>query len=160
MDSRLLGLAALAAAAGVAGVAHAAGAFAPAPVPKTEVGFIRTADRLWAGSMSTLEACVRSRARPRLVALFLPRQPHALRERRGELIGEFLTPAPVAPAVFDRARSCATLAGAAATTPAMLAGGAPGLAKFQAAFSTCMAEHQASQYVGSMTLWIDNQCVW
>jgi hypothetical protein len=142
----------------MAGGAYAADAYTPAP--KTEVGFIRTADRLWAGSMSSLEACVRPRARRRLITLFLPRQHYAVQERRGELIGEFLTPPPVAPAVFDRARACAAAAGSAATTPVMLTGGAPGMAKFQTAFSSCMAEHQAAQYVGSMTLWIDNQCIW
>lgn len=31
---------------------------------------------------------------------------------------------------------------------------------FRSAFSTCMARNHTAQYVGSMTLWIDQACNW
>jgi hypothetical protein len=136
----------------------AAAADAPlVPRPNAEVGFVGMTDRLWAGS-STSEQCVGPRRR-RALPFLQPRQNFAVAERRGELIGEFLDPAP-APHVVATARSCAAVAGDAPTTRILLAGGAAGLTRFQRAFAACMVQHEAGRAVGSMTLWIDNHCNW
>ncbi|WP_374473119.1 hypothetical protein [Phenylobacterium sp.] len=127
------------------------------PRPKTEVGFKGAVDRLWSGSVVT-EQCVTSRRR-RLASLFQPKLRMAAYERRGELIGEFASPAP-APHVVETARRCAAAAGETTTTRTLLAGGPAGFSTFQTAFSACMTERQAGQAVGAMTLWIDNRCDW
>ncbi|HEY8616037.1 hypothetical protein [Phenylobacterium sp.] len=127
------------------------------PRPRVEVGFHGAADRLWTGSMIT-EQCVSPRRR-RALSLLLPRQRYAVEERRGELIGEFLSPAP-APHLVATARSCAAAAGETATTPVMLGGGAAGFSRFRTAFADCMHQRQAADAVGSITLWIDNHCNW
>lgn len=81
-------------------------------------------------------------------------------ERHGELIGEFRSPTPIAPAAVATARACARRAGDQATTPELLLGGAPGFSKFRAAFDACMSDAQAGHSLGSMTLWIDTHCNW
>jgi hypothetical protein len=140
----------------IAGAAEAADA-PHQPRPKTEVGFKGPVDRLWSGRLA-VEPCVTPR-RTRLTELFAPRPRYASAERRGELIGEFMSPAP-APQVVAAARSCAASAGEAATTRALLTEGVAGFSKFQIAFAACMDTRAAGQAVGSMTLWIDSRCDW
>jgi hypothetical protein len=122
---------------------------APAPKP-----VFLASERLWSASLA-LPACVQpvgelpaATARRRVVP----------QERHGELIGEFRSPGPIAPATVATARACAVRAGDQATAPEMLLGGAAGFSKFQAAFDACMGEAHAS--VGAMTLWIDTRCNW
>lgn len=132
--------------------AGAEGAF-----PKTRVGFMGPADRLWEGSVE-LAPC--ARGRPPILRLLLPPRPVARQVRRGEVIAEFSGAAPIAPSTVAQARQCAASAGAAATAPVLLTGGAPGFSKFQSEFSACMTRADAAQAVGSMTLWVDNRCNW
>ncbi|MCR5879423.1 hypothetical protein [Phenylobacterium sp. J367] len=149
---------ALAVSAGAAQAADSGAGVAVAGARATaSVGFEGPSDRLWTG-VSTNEECVGPRRR-RLLSLFQPAQRYAVAERRGELIGEFLTPTP-APQVVAAARSCAAAAGDNATARIMLAGGPTGLVRFQRAFSACMTQHDAGQAVGSLTLWVDNHCNW
>ncbi|MET0274729.1 MAG: hypothetical protein ABW360_17215 [Phenylobacterium sp.] len=124
--------------------------------PKTSVGFIRTADRFWSGAVE-LAPCARPDVRRHRFALITPRFLTASQERRGELIGEILSPPPLARLVAAKARDCASAAG---ESPVLLTQGPAAFSRFRGAFSACMAEQDAAQYVGSMTLWIDNHCNW
>jgi hypothetical protein len=128
-------------------------------VSKASVGFIRTADRFWSGRLE-LAPCARPNVRRNGLALATPRFHAATRERRGELIGEILSPPLMAPLVTAKARDCAANAGETAPAPVLLAEGAAGFSQFHSAFSACMVREDAAQYVGSMTLWIDNDCNW
>jgi hypothetical protein len=150
-----LGKLALAALSGWA-VASCAQAETYESVPKASIGFIRTADRFWSGAVP-LAPCARPNVRRNLFALATPRFLTASQERRGELIGEILSPPPLARLVAAKARDCASSAG---EPPVLLTQGAPAFSRFRNAFSACMAEQDAAQYVGSMTLWIDNHCNW
>ena len=133
-------------------VAAAEGAF-----PKTMVGFQGPSDRLWAGAVE-LPAC--PRPRPRRLSLIAPRHRLALQERRGEVVAEFAGSGPVATTTLVQARQCAARAGEEATPLLLLTGGAPGFSKFQTAFASCMAKADQPAAVGSMTLWVDNDCNW
>jgi hypothetical protein len=128
-------------------------------IPKSSVGFIHTADRFWSGRLE-LAPCARPNVRRNGLALATPRLRAATRESRGELIGEILSPPPMASLVAAKARDCASAAGEAAPAPVLLAQGAAGFSQFHAAFSACMVREDAAQYVGSMTLWIDSDCNW
>jgi hypothetical protein len=147
--------------AALSGLAVASPALAEtySTIPKASVGFIRTADRFWSGRLEPAP-CARPNVRRNAFALATPRLRTATRERRGELIGEILSPPLMAQLVAAKARACAANAGETAPAPALLARGAAGLSQFQAAFSACMVREDAAQYVGSMTLWIDTACSW
>lgn len=111
-------------------------------------------ERLWSASVA-LPACLAPEGElPSLTA----RRRLVVQERHGELVGEFRSPAPIAPATVAVARACAVRAGDQATLPEMLSGGAVGFLKFRAAFNACMGETGAR--VGAMTLSIDTHCNW
>lgn len=128
---------------------------------KVSIGFLRTADTFWTGSMP-LAPCVRSRPRLRrlLVSDVTPRVLTATQERHGELVGELLAPPPLVAAATAAARRCATAATQATGAPALLADGLRGWSRFHAAFAACLVKQHAEAYVGGMTLWVDNRCNW
>jgi hypothetical protein len=66
----------------------------------------------------------------------------------------------MAPKVVAQARSCATEADSATTTYALLSDAERNWGVFRSAFSACLTRNNTAQYVGSMTLWIDQACNW
>lgn len=143
----------------ILGAAAAAGSALPAhsevraTAPKA---VFLASEPLWSASLA-LPACLAPEgALPAVTA----RRPVVFQERHGELVGEFRSPAPIAPAAVAAARACARRAGDQATTPELLLGGASGFTKFRASFDACMAEARASLSVGAMTLSIDTHCNW
>lgn len=119
--------------------------------------FWRPADRLWSGALSP-EACLRSGRKIPLSAS--PRLQAAGFAQSGELIGEILSTPAMAPQVIAQARSCAVEADSATTTQALLTDAQRNWGTFRNAFSACLTRNHTSQYVGSMTLWIDRRCDW
>jgi hypothetical protein len=123
---------------------------------RTEV-FWTPADSLWAGILGP-STCTAGKH----VQAFSPspRLQQATFERRGELVGEILSPAEQAPAVIAQARSCAVEADSATTTQALLTDSNRNWTTFHRAFSACLVRNKTDRYVGSMTLWIDQLCSW
>ena len=155
---RLAGLASLALAAAAATSAKAATteAYAGPAAYRTEV-FWSPAERLWTGGVPA-GACLRSGRRTAH-----PVTPHlqaASYEQDGELIGEIRSAPAMVPVVVAQAKSCAVEADSATTTYALLTDAERNWGVFRGAFSTCMARNNTAQYVGSMTLWIDQRCNW
>jgi hypothetical protein len=66
----------------------------------------------------------------------------------------------MAPLVIAQARSCAVEADSVTTTRGLLTQADRNWGLFRAAFSACLARNNTAQYVGSMTLWIDQRCDW
>lgn len=119
--------------------------------------FWSPADRFWSGGVEP-EQCLRN---GRTAAFSVARRlPAAVYERRGELIGEIRATPTMAPRVVAQAHSCATEADSATTTVALLTDAERNWGVFRTAFSVCMSRNNAAQYVGSMTLWIDQACNW
>jgi hypothetical protein len=105
--------------------------------------FWSPADRLWAGAV-TPGACLVSGKR----GAFAQRTPIAAYEQSGE------------PQVIAQAKSCAVEADSATTTRALVTAAEANWGTFRSAFSACMSRNHEAQYVGSMTLWIDQRCNW
>lgn len=118
--------------------------------------FWNPADRFWSGGLAP-DGCTTAGRR---VPLPAARVRTAIYQQRGELIGEIRAEAARVPAVIAQAHSCATEADSATTTFALLTDADRNWGVFQRAFSTCMSRNNAAQYVGSMTLWIDQRCDW
>ena len=149
--------------AGLALAASAAAASARAatepyegPTAYRTAVFWSPADRLWSGAVAP-QACLRS---GRHVAQSPARVPAAAFEQRGELIGEIRAEPAQAPVVIAQARSCAVEADSATTTRALITEAERNWGLFRNAFSACMTRNNSAQYVGSMTLWIDQRCNW
>ena len=123
---------------------------------RTEV-FWSPADRFWTGGVAA-QACLRSGRKVAYSAV--PRAQEAAFEQRGELIGEIRAAPAIAPKVVAQAHSCANEADSATTTYALLTDAERNWGVFHKAFSSCMARNNTAQYVGSMTLWIDQACNW
>jgi hypothetical protein len=119
--------------------------------------FWSPADRFWSGGIAP-QACLRSGRKAAFSAA--PRLQAAVYEQRGELIGEIRAAPAMAPRVVAQAHSCANEADSATTTYALLTDADRNWGVFRSAFSTCMARNHTAQYVGSMTLWIDQACNW
>lgn len=119
--------------------------------------FWSPADRLWTGGVAA-QSCLRSGRKVALSAA--PRVQAAVYEQRGELIGEIRAEPIVAAKVVAQARSCATEADSATTTLALLTDADRNWGVFRQAFSVCLSRNNTAQYVGSMTLWIDQACNW
>ena len=119
--------------------------------------FWSPADRFWTGGVEP-EQCLKNGKRAAFSAA--PRLQAAVYERRGELIGEIRATPVLAPHVIAQARSCATEADSATTTYALLTDADRNWGVFRNAFSVCMTRNNTAQYVGSMTLWIDQACNW
>ncbi|THD80622.1 MAG: hypothetical protein E7812_07790 [Phenylobacterium sp.] len=131
-------------------------AYAGPAAYRTEV-FWSPAERLWSGGVSP-GACLRSgRRTPHPVT---PRLQAASYEQDGELIGEIRSAPAMVPVVVAQARSCAVEADSATTTYALLTDAERNWGVFHNAFATCMSRNHTAQYVGSMTLWIDQRCNW
>ena len=123
---------------------------------RTEV-FWSPAERLWSGGVPS-GACLRSgRRTPHPVT---PRLQAASYEQDGELIGEIRSAPAMIPVVVAQARSCAVEADSATTTYALLTDAERNWGVFHNAFATCMSRNHTAQYLGSMTLWIDQRCNW
>ena len=140
-------------AAAAAGLALPAQAQGRAAAPKA---VFLASERLWSASLA-LPACL---APEGVLPAITAQRRIVFQERHGELIGEFRSPAPIAPATVATARACALRAGDQATAPEMLLGDASGFRKFRAAFDACMGDARASLSVGAMTLSIDTHCNW
>lgn len=121
--------------------------------------FWNPADTFWAAGADG-EICARGGVRKVSASEALPRLRTALYERRGQLVGEIRSPPSLFSTVVAQARSCANEAGSAATIGGLLKPTPASWSTFHAAFSTCMVRNHAAQYVGSMTLWVDQRCVW
>ena len=119
--------------------------------------FWRPADRFWTGGVAP-QACLRSGRK--VTASGSPRMQAAAFEQRGELIGEIRSAPALAPQVLAQAHSCATEADSATTSYALLTDAERNWGVFHSAFSSCMVRSHTDQYVGSMTLWIDQACNW
>jgi hypothetical protein len=117
--------------------------------------FWSPADRLWAGAV-TPGACLVSGKR----GAFAQRTPIAAYEQSGELVGEIRSTPAHAPQVIAQAKSCAVEADSATTTRALVTAAEANWGTFRSAFSACMSRNHEAQYVGSMTLWIDQRCNW
>lgn len=157
MQLRPVALIAGLALAAVAGASARAEVYPGASAYRTEV-FWAPADRLWSGGIAP-QTCERN-GRHRSLVGAAPRLQAAVYEQRGELIGEIRSEPAQAPKVLAQARSCATEADSATTTEALLRDAGRNWSTFSAAFASCLARNNASQYVGSMTLWIDERCDW
>jgi hypothetical protein len=120
--------------------------------------FWSPADRFWSGGVAP-QACLRT-GRKAAALSAAPRLQAAAYEQRGELIGEIRAAPAIAPRVVAQAHSCATEADSATTTYALLTDADRNWGVFRSAFSTCMRRNNTAQYVGSMTLWIDQACNW
>lgn len=114
------------------------------------------ADRFWTGGLAP-QGCTAAGSRAPLAA---SRVRTAVLQQRGELIGEIRALPAQAPAVIAQAHSCAAEADSATTTQDLLTHAQRNWGVFQTAFSMCMARNKQAQYVGSMTLWIDQRCDW
>lgn len=125
------------------------------PAAYRTVVFWNPADRFWTGGLPP-EACSAAgrQASP------TTRVRTAIYRRRGELIGEIRAEPARAPTVIAQAHSCASEADSATTTYALLTDADRNWGVFQSAFSMCMTRNNQAQYVGSMTLWIDQSCDW
>jgi hypothetical protein len=123
---------------------------------RTEV-FWSPADRFWTGGLAP-QSCLRSGRRAPFGSA--PRLQAAVYEQRGELIGEIRSTPAMAPKVVAQARSCATEADSATTTYALLSDAERNWGVFRSAFSACLTRNNTAQYVGSMTLWVDQACNW
>lgn len=154
--SRAAIVAAFALAAWATSSAASADAYEGASAYRTAV-FWSPADRLWTGALAP-QTCERSGRHGMLGAA--PRLQSAVYEQRGELIGEIRAAPAQAPMVIAQARSCATEADSATTTRGLITEAGRNWATFSTAFHTCLARNNAAQFVGSMTLWIDDQCDW
>jgi hypothetical protein len=119
--------------------------------------FWSPADRLWTGGVAA-QSCLRSGRKAAFSAA--PRVQAAVYEQRGELIGEIRAEPTVAAKVVAQARSCATEADSATTTLALLTDADRNWGVFRQAFSVCLSRNNTAQYVGSLTLWIDQACNW
>lgn len=119
--------------------------------------FWSPADRLWTGGVEP-QSCLRNGRTGGFGAA--ARLQAAMLERSGELIGEIRATPVMAPRVIAQARSCATEADSATTTYALLTDAERNWAVFSKAFTVCMSRNNSAQYVGSMTLWIDQACIW
>jgi hypothetical protein len=119
--------------------------------------FWSPADRLWTGGVP-VQACLRSGRKAAFNAA--PRIQAAVYEQRGELIGEIRAEPTVAVKVVAQARSCATEADSATTTLALLTDADRNWGVFRQAFAVCLSRNNTAQYVGSLTLWIDQACNW
>jgi hypothetical protein len=117
--------------------------------------FWSPADRLWAGAV-TPGACSVAGKRAAAIA----HTPVAAYEQRGELIGEIRSSPAKAPEVLAQAKSCAVEADSATTTRALVTAADANWGTFRTAFSACMTRNHEAEYVGSMTLWIDQRCNW
>ena len=121
---------------------------------RTEV-FWNPADRFWTGGLAP-DGCSAAGRRAAPIA----RVRRAVYQQRGELIGEIRAEPARVPAVVAQAHSCAREADSATTTYALLTDADRNWGVFQKAFSMCMTRNNQAQYVGSMTLWIDQSCDW
>lgn len=123
---------------------------------RTEV-FWTPADSLWEGLLGPA-TCTGGRK----VQSYSPspRLQQATFEHRGQLIGEILSSAEQAPGVIAQARSCALEADSATTTQALLTDSVRNWGTFHRALNACLVRNKTDQYVGSMTLWIDQLCSW
>ena len=119
--------------------------------------FWTAADRIWSGGVPDKACLASGRTLPFTEAQAVR---SAVYSRRGEVIGEFRATAAQTPAVVAQARSCASEADAATTTYALLTEADRSWGVFRQAFAACMSDHQQAQYMGSMTLWIDERCDW
>jgi len=119
--------------------------------------FWSPADRLWSGGVPA-QSCLRSGRKAAYSAA--PRIQAAVYEQRGELIGEIRAAPSLAAKVVAQARSCANEADSATTTLALLTDADRNWGVFRQAFSVCLSRNNTAQYVGSMTLWIDQACNW
>lgn len=113
------------------------------------------AGRIWSGAQGAQRCAPREIEAAGELSLATPLR-RAVFERRGELVAELRSAAPVALVVLDTARTCAARAVDAA--PALLSGGAEPWAGFKSALDSCLAARGAAGQVGSMTLWIDTTC--
>jgi len=150
--------AAILAALALAGVVQSASAepYQGGKAYRTAV-FWSPADRFWTGGVDP-QSCLRNGATGTFGAA--PRLQAAMLERTGELIGEIRATPVMAPKVIAQAHACATEADSATTTYALLTDAERNWGVFSRAFSVCMARNNTAQYVGSMTLWIDQACIW
>jgi hypothetical protein len=128
---------------------------APEPVPRSAVGLPHPAGTIWRGSVA-LAPCARPALRRLILARLTPPVRTAAQERDGELVGEFLAPAPMMAEAARTAQACA----AAAASPALLLDGGRSWPAFHQAFAACMAAQHAETFIGGMTLWVDNRCDW
>lgn len=119
--------------------------------------FWSPADRFWTGGVEGA-ACLRNGRH--VAAPAAPRLQAASYQTTGELIGEIRAAPALASKIVAQAHSCATEADSATTTYALLTDAERNWGIFQSAFSVCMARSNTAQYVGSMTLWIDQACNW
>ena len=126
---------------------------------RASIGFWGPADTFWRGG-AELPPCSRADVRRHAFSVATPRFRAASQERHAELLGEILSPPPMVQLVVAKARACVATPGVSETVSVLLADGGSGFNRFQSAFSACMAGQGAAQYVGSMTLWIDNHCNW
>jgi hypothetical protein len=152
----LAGLALAAAMVGAHAGAATTGAYPGAAAFRTAV-FWSPADRFWTGELAP-GACLRSGRR--LARAVIPRLQAAAYQQTGELIGEIRAEPAMAPVVIAQARRCAVEADSATTTRALLTAAERNWGLFRSAFSGCMSRNNTAQYVGSMTLWIDQRCDW
>ncbi|MFN3583270.1 hypothetical protein [Phenylobacterium sp.] len=113
------------------------------------------ADRIWSGALAAQRCGPREIEAGGALTLATPLR-RAVFERRGELVAELRSAAPIAVVMLDTARTCAARAVDAA--PALLSGGAEPWGAFKSALDTCLASRGASGQLGSMTLWIDTTC--
>ncbi|MFC3070525.1 hypothetical protein [Phenylobacterium soli] len=118
--------------------------------------FWNPAERLWTGGLAP-DGCTAAGHRAPMAAAKVRT---AVYQQRGELIGEIRALPAQAPLVIAQAHSCATEADSATTTYALLTEADRNWSLFRKAFSACMSRTNQAQYVGSMTLWIDQRCDW
>lgn len=119
--------------------------------------FWRPAETIWTGQLP-IEACAVGRA-----LLVSPVPAAALRNgsyaRSGELIAEIRAPANLAPGVTRNAQSCAREAFGAVGAEKLLSSSATNWSAFSTAFGACLRRSNSQTFVGSMTLWVDHDCV-
>lgn len=116
--------------------------------------FWNPADRFWSGSLAPGGCNGAGRAGPLAAGV------RAAFQRQAELIGEIRALPAQAPLVLAQAHACAAEADSTVTTAALLTEAERNWGLFQKAFSICMTRSNQAQYVGSMTLWIDQRCDW
>jgi hypothetical protein len=143
------------AASAAAAAAHADTEAYQGPDADRTAVFWNPADRLWSGAV-TPGACMTSGKRVAAAA----HTPVAAYEQRGELIGEIRSTPAKAPEVLAQAKSCAAEADSATTTRGIVTAAEANWGTFRSAFSACMSRNHQAEYVGSMTLWIDQRCNW
>jgi hypothetical protein len=127
------------------------------PAARRAEVFWSPADRFWTGGVAP-RSCLRSGRKGPFPSA--PRLQAAVYEQRGELIGEVRSTPAMAPKVVAQAQSCANEADSATTTYALLTDAERNWGVFRNAFSACLTRNNTAQYVGSMTLWIDQACNW